>query len=121
MQDEVDIKATEYIMIDPGKMVKLDAKFRMEIPVGYAAFIYPRSGIGSQGLVLKNLVGIIDADYRGNVFLTLTNTGDRPMHVQKGDRVCQMIIQKIPTVRYEFVQELSSTERGAGGFGSTGL
>jgi dUTP pyrophosphatase len=116
----IDIKATSYAMLSPGQGIKMDACFQMEIPKGYAAFIYPRSGLGSQGLVIKNTVGVIDSDYRGNVFLTLTNTGDKDIHIQKGDRVCQMIIQKIPTVRYEFVEELSTTER-EGGFGSTGI
>lgn len=117
----VDIRATETLDLEPGSMVKMSALFKMEIPRGYAALIYPRSGLGSKGLVIKNLVGVVDSDYRGEVFLTLDNTSSEPFPIRKGDRVCQMIIHRIPSVHYQTVEALSETARGVGGFGSTGV
>lgn len=92
-----------------------------EIPDGYVGLIYSRSGISTKrGLILANSVGVIDSDYRGEVGLPLRNDTDEPKVVEPGERVAQMIITQLPTVTFHEVADISNTERGANGFGSTG-
>lgn len=91
-----------------------------EVPAGYALMIYSRSGHGFKNDVrLSNCVGVIDSDYRGEVMVRL-RTDSVPMKVYAGDRIAQAMLIKLPEVEIEVVDELSTTERGAGGFGSTG-
>ena len=93
----------------------------VEIPEGYAGFIFPRSSVFKTGLTLTNCVGVIDSDYRGEIMAKFADTylGDgEEYHV--GDRIGQMIILEVPKVEYVEADELSVTERGAGGYGSTG-
>jgi dUTP pyrophosphatase len=94
-----------------------------EIPEGYAGFIFPRSSNNKTGLLLSNAVGICDSGYRGEVKAFFTPTGRPVKNYEIGDRVCQMVIMPYPKVTFIDVgsEELSSTERGAGGFGSTGV
>lgn len=95
--------------------------FSMELPGGYAALLLPRSGLGhKQGIVLGNLVGLIDSDYRGEVFVSLWNRGLDLVKIKNGDRIAQMLIVHAPQYQFEWAQELDETERGEGGFGSTG-
>jgi len=107
----------------PGEVMKFGTGLAVEVPVGYVGLIVPRSGLGSQGLVLGNLVGTIDSDYQGEIFLTLWNRSDRKIKINAGDRVAQLII--IPhaeVVSWEQVEEFGvKTTRGEGGFGSTGV
>lgn len=93
----------------------------VEIPQGYAGFVFPRSSIYKTGLTLTNCVGVIDSDYRGEIMAKFADTylGDVEGY-QVGDRICQMIIMPVPKVEYVEADELSETERGAGGYGSTG-
>lgn len=91
-----------------------------EVPAGYALMIYSRSGHGFKNDVrLSNCVGVIDSDYRGEVMVRLRSDSE-PMQVKAGDRIAQAMLIKLPKVEIEVVDELSTTERGAGGFGSTG-
>jgi dUTP pyrophosphatase len=92
----------------------------MELPKGYEAQVRPRSGNAAKhGLTVLNSPGTIDADYRGEVKVILVNFG--PFYtVNPGDKIAQIVIQKVPDVEFEVVEELSDTDRGAGGFGSTG-
>jgi len=88
---------------------------------GYAAVILPRSGLGSKnGIVLGNLVGLIDSDYQGPLMVSLWNRGAAPFTVQPLDRVAQLIVVPVMQVEFEVVEEFATSKRGAGGFGSTG-
>ncbi len=88
---------------------------------GYAALILPRSGLGSKnGIVLGNLVGLIDSDYQGPLMVSLWNRGSAPFTVQPLDRIAQLVIVPVAQVEFEVVEEFAASARGAGGFGSTG-
>lgn len=107
--------------VPAGQTVVIDTGVAMAIPEGYVGLVFPRSGWATkQGLSLANCVGVIDSDYRGTIGVALHNHSDVNRIVQHGDRVAQIAI--IPFMKCEFgvVDELDETERGAGGFGSTG-
>ena len=88
---------------------------------GYAALVLPRSGLGAkQGIVLGNLVGLIDSDYQGQVFVSVWNRGKATFTIQPMDRIAQMIVVPVRQVEWNVVDEFESSSRGAGGFGSTG-
>jgi dUTP pyrophosphatase len=88
---------------------------------GYAAIVLPRSGLGSKhGVVLGNLVGLIDSDYQGQVLVSLWNRGKEAFTVQPMDRIAQLVIIPVAQVQLDVVDEFAASERGAGGFGSTG-
>jgi dUTP pyrophosphatase len=88
---------------------------------GYAAVILPRSGLGSKnGIVLGNLVGLIDSDYQGPLMVSLWNRGAAPFTVQPLDRIAQLVVVPVVQVEFEVVEEFAASSRGAGGFGSTG-
>jgi len=88
---------------------------------GYAAMILPRSGLGAKsGIVLGNLVGLIDSDYQGPLMVSLWNRGKAPFTVQPLDRVAQLVIVPVVQVEFEVVEDFAASTRGAGGFGSTG-
>jgi len=107
----------------PGTRFDAKTDLRVEIPKEHVGLIVPRSGLGRKGIVLVNTVGVIDSDYRGEIGITLQNTGSVPVEIAHGDRVAQMLIvpyAKVQLERVEDVSALSETERGVGGFGSTG-
>jgi len=105
----------------PGQRITLDLGFKLGLPDGYEALISPRSGLASkQGITILNSPGIIDAGYRGDVKVILKNTGDKPFFYNDGDRIAQMRIKQVLPTTLEAVDELDETERGEGGFGSTG-
>jgi dUTP pyrophosphatase len=109
-------------VIRPGERMLIPLGFAIEVPEGYGMYLIPRSGLGSkQGIVLGNLIGLIDHDYRGEVMACLWNTGTEPFAVNPDDRIAQMCIIPTPQFEFEWVDELSDTERGAGGFNSTGI
>ena len=88
---------------------------------GYAAVILPRSGLGAKnGIVLGNLVGLIDSDYQGPLMVSLWNRGKAPFTIQPLDRIAQLVVVPVQQVEFEVVEEFSASARGAGGFGSTG-
>ena len=94
----------------------------MELPEGYEAQIRPRSGLAAKkGITLLNSPGTIDADYRGELGIILVNLSNEPFVVEYGERIAQMVISKFEQIHWEEVELLSETERGAGGFGSTGV
>lgn len=94
----------------------------MEIPEGYVGLIFPRSGLATKnGIQLQNCVGVIDSDYRGEIKVALVNTGKSHFRVEPGMRIAQMAIVPIAYAEMEVTEELSDTERGTGGFGSTGI
>jgi dUTP pyrophosphatase len=89
---------------------------------GYAALVLPRSGLGHKhGLVLGNLVGLIDSDYQGQVFVSCWNRGQNTYTIQPGERIAQFVVVPVVQVDFEVVDEFAATERGAGGFGSSGV
>jgi len=109
-------------LIPPHKTILITTGLSMAIPAGYFGAIFARSGLATkQGLRPANCVGVIDADYRGPIMVALHNDTDEDQVVQPGSRIAQMIIMECPTVSYEEVEDLDNTERGAGGFGSTGV
>ncbi len=88
---------------------------------GYAAMILPRSGLGHKhGIVLGNLVGLIDSDYQGQIFVSCWNRGQSTFTIQPGERIAQLVVVPVVQVEFDVVNEFVATERGAGGFGSSG-
>lgn len=120
----MDIRAflSEPITILPMQRVLIPTGLFMEIPIGYEAQIRPRSGLAiNSGITMLNTPGTIDADYRGEIKVIAINLGDAPFVVQSGDKIAQMVIARHETVRWEHAELLSDTDRGAGGFGHTGV
>ena len=110
------------LTIAPGETVFVHTGLAMEIPVGYAGLVYARSGLASKrGLAPANKVGVIDSDYRGELMVALHNHGSVPQIIEPGDRVAQFLIMPVITANFIEVDSLDETERGAGGFGSTGV
>ncbi len=111
----------EPVTIHPHETVMISTGLAMEIPEGYFGGIYARSGLASKsGLRPANCTGVVDADYRGEVFVSLHNDSDDYRTVASGDRIAQLIIHKFYNTSMIAVTELSETVRGSGGFGSTG-
>lgn len=109
------------VTIAPAETVLIHTGLSMEIPEGYAGLIYARSGLASKrGLAPANKVGVVDADYRGEIMVALHNHSDKPQTVEHGERIAQLVIAPFLSVSYEETDELSDTVRGTGGFGSTG-
>ena len=111
----------ETVTIEPNETKFIPTGLAFEIPEGYAGFIYARSGLAcKKGLAPANKVGVVDADYRGEVMVALHNHGKESQTVEAGERIAQMIIAPFITANFIFSDELDDTVRGAGGFGSTG-
>lgn len=109
------------ITIDPHKTVLVHTGIAVEIPEGYCGLIFARSGLATKrGLAPANKVGVIDADYRGEIMVALHNHSDEPALVAANERVAQLAIVPFLKAEFKVVDELSSTVRGEGGFGSTG-
>ncbi|MBR4309204.1 MAG: dUTP diphosphatase [Oscillospiraceae bacterium] len=110
------------VTLAPGETRLISIGIAMEIPVGYAGLVYARSGLASKrGLAPANKVGVVDCDYRGEFFVPLHNHGTVPQTIEPGDRIAQMILTPYLTAQFMEADELSSTDRGQGGFGSTGV
>lgn len=139
----LDLTSRETVTLAPGETRTVDTGVSVAIPEGYVGLVFPRSGLGSRGVNLSNCVGVIDSGYRGSIKAPLHNNrplheavesaveddlpvtytrlnGDGWMTVEKGERVCQLVIVPFATVECVEVEELDSTERGEGGFGSSG-
>ena len=105
----------------PGEIALIPTGFAMALPDGFEAQIRPRSGLAVRhGITVVNAPGTIDADYRGEVCVALINLGPNPYTLHRGDRIAQMVVQRVCRVRIEAVQGLDDTERSGGGFGHTG-
>lgn len=120
----LDLRAAleEPLTIEPGetKLIKTGFALYLADP-GYAALVLPRSGLGHKhGIVLGNLVGLIDSDYQGELMVSCWNRSDRPFTVEPMERIAQMMIVPVVHPEFEVVDEFKATERGAGGFGSSG-
>jgi len=113
-QEPVELKPLERAIIPTGIYI--------ELPSGYEAQIRPRSGLAAKkGISLVNSPGTIDADYRGEIGVIMVNLSNEPFTVEKGERIAQMVIAKHEQAKWVLVDELGESERGAGGFGSTGV
>lgn len=111
----------ESVTIEPHTTVLIKTGLALEVPVGYAGLIYARSGLASKrNLAPANKVGVVDADYRGEVMVALHNHGTMAQTIEHGERIAQMVIAPFLTANFIQVDELSDTVRGEGGFGSTG-
>lgn len=109
------------VVIEPSETKFIGTGLAMEIPEGYVGLVYARSGLAcKRGLAPANKVGVVDSDYRGEIKVALHNHGKEAQTVEKGERIAQMVIAPYLSVNYEEADVLSETERGEGGFGSTG-
>lgn len=112
---------SEAVTIEAGETVFVPTGLAMEIPSGCAGLVHARSSLGTKrGLAPANKVGVIDSDYRGEIMVALFNHGKTPQTIMHGERIAQMLITPVITPAYEECSELSDTDRGSGGFGSTG-
>lgn len=120
----LDVRAAvgSAIEIAPGAIAAIPTGWSFELPAGFEMQIRPRSGLASRhGVTLPNSPATIDADYRGEVIVALINHGPEPFRVERGMRIAQLVLARVPRVEWDEVGELSPTARGAGGFGHTGL
>jgi dUTP pyrophosphatase len=109
------------IIIEPGKRALVPTGLFIEIPIGYEVQIRPRSGLAfKHGITVLNSPGTIDSDYRGEIMVLLINHGETAFEVNSGDRIAQMVLSKHEEISWELVDELNVTDRGSGGYGSTG-
>ena len=113
-----DLYSFEAISVPSGATVLVSTGIAMAIPKGYVGLIWDRSSMGVKGI--HRHAGVIDSEYRGEVKVCLHNTTKESYHIERGDRIAQMLIQEAPTFIQHVVHELDSTNRGDGGFGSTG-
>ncbi|KPU43894.1 deoxyuridine 5'-triphosphate nucleotidohydrolase [Oxobacter pfennigii] len=110
------------IIIPPGKFKTISTGIMIALPKGYEAQVRPRSGLAfKHGITVLNSPGTVDADYRGEINIVLINLSEKDFTVNRGDRVAQMVINKIEYVSFEETDALPESERGSGGFGSTGI
>lgn len=116
----MDLRAAEAVTIEPMESEKIRTGIAAEIPEGCVGLVFPRSGLGSKGLTMRNAVGVVDSGYRGEIMAAMWNTTEQPWRIGKGERIAQLVV--VPYVRCEIeeVDGLSDTERGEGGYGSTG-
>lgn len=116
-----DLYALNDAVIPAGKTVKMRTGIAMELPEGTVGLIYARSGLATKrNLAPANKVGVIDSDYRGEIVVALFNHGETDETVEAGERIAQLVIAPYYVASFEEVAELGETERGSGGFGSTG-
>ena len=116
-----DLYSCETVTVAPGETVLVHTGIAMAIPDGYVGLIYARSGLATKrGLAPANKVGVIDSDYRGEVMVALHNHGKVEQTVDAGERIAQIVFTPYVAADFSVVEELDSTDRGAGGFGSTG-
>ena len=118
----LDLRAAHDATLEPGGRGLVGTGLAVAIPRGYAGLVLPRSGLAlSQGVTVLNAPGLVDAGYRGELKVLLVNHGDKPVPVRRGDRIAQLVIQRVERAELIEVNELPTSERGAGGFGSTGV
>lgn len=117
-----DLRAREDVVLEPGERRLVPTGVSIALPFGFVALIHPRSGLATKhGLTVVNAPGTVDAGYRGEIAVTLLNTDrDKAIELRRGDRIAQMVIQRVEYAQFVAVAELSDSVRGDGGFGSTG-
>ncbi|GAB2929740.1 dUTP diphosphatase [Nonomuraea fastidiosa] len=117
-----DLYAAEDVELKPGERAVVGTGVAIALPDGYAAFVHPRSGLAAKhGVTLVNAPGTVDAGYRGEIKVTLINTDAKePFRLRRGDRVAQLVVQRVERAAFYEVERLPGSVRGANGFGSTG-
>lgn len=109
------------VVLEPGARALVPTGLRIEIPEGYEVQIRPRSGLAlKHGITLPNAPGTIDSDYRGPLGVIVMNAGQESFEIAHGDRIAQLVVAPVVQAAFELVEDLGATQRGAGGFGSTG-
>lgn len=118
----IDIRSTKDFILKPGEQVKINSGLKIWIKdAHYAAILLPRSGLGSKGLNLSHTAGVIDSDYQGEIMIPLKNTGTEDIAIERGQRIVQLGFFRIDQAAFQKKDAFScKTDRGAGGFGSTG-
>jgi dUTP diphosphatase len=114
-----DLRASEAVEIAAGARATVATALRLEIPPGHVGLVWPRSGLAVRHGI-DTLAGVIDSDYRGELKVVLVNHGQEPFRIAPGDRVAQLLIQRVERVRFTATEQVAVTSRGSGGFGSTG-
>jgi dUTP pyrophosphatase len=118
----LDLPSRIDYVLEPGERAMIPTGITVAIPRGYAGFVLPRSGLASRhGIALVNSPGLVDSGYRGEMAIIMINTDKHePFHIKRGDRIAQLVIQRVEEATTVLVEELDQSSRGAGGFGSTG-
>lgn len=119
----VDLFSRVDVSLAPGERQAIPTGIAISLPSGWAAFVQPRSGLAANhGITIVNTPGLIDSGYRGEIKVILLNTDrEKNFQIKRGDKIAQMVVQQVAEIEWEEVDELDSTSRGAGGFGSTGI
>ena len=117
-----DLYLTADVTLAPGQRAVVGTGVAVALPEGYAAFVHPRSGLAAKhGVTIVNAPGTVDAGYRGEIMVILANSDTRePVALRRGDRIAQLVVQRVERVAFQEVDELPTSARGAGGHGSTG-
>lgn len=116
-----DMHAAEAVKLEPGQRALVGTGVAIALPDGYAAFVHPRSGLAHKhGITIVNAPGTVDAGYRGEIKVNLLNTGSEPHRIEVGDRIAQLVVQRVERVRFIQVDRLPGSDRGERGHGSTG-
>ncbi len=116
----MDIYCDADVVVAPKKIIAVSTGISMELPSGFVALVWDRSGLALKNGI-KTMGGVLDSGYRGEIKIIMTNLSDEKLEIKKGSRVAQMLIQKYEVLDIEVVEELSGSERGEGGFGSSGV
>jgi dUTP pyrophosphatase len=114
-----DLRAAETVLLPPGGRAAVGTGLHVAIPEGHVGLVWPRSGLALRHGI-DTLAGVIDSDYRGEVRVVLVNHGGTPFEIRPGDRIAQLLLQNVERASFRSVPELPRSERGGGGFGSTG-
>jgi dUTP pyrophosphatase len=114
-----DLRASEAVEIVPGARAAVPTGVRLQIPPGHVGLVWPRSGLAVRHGI-DTLAGVIDSDYRGELRVVLVNHGDTPFRVAPGDRVAQLLLQRVERAAFTAAPSIDDTDRGGSGFGSTG-
>jgi dUTP pyrophosphatase len=115
-----DLRASERVVLAPRSRATVPTGMRLQIPAGHVGLVWPRSGLAVRHGI-DTLAGVIDSDYRGEVRVVLVNHGEDPIVIAAGDRVAQLLVQRVERANFATASSLETTSRGEGGFGSTGL
>jgi dUTP pyrophosphatase len=114
-----DLCASEAVVLEPGARAAVPTALRVAIPPGHVGLVWPRSGLAVRHGI-DTLAGVIDSDYRGEVRVVLVNHGEEPFPIGAGDRIAQLLVQRVERASFAAAEALEDTARGEGGFGSTG-
>jgi len=117
----MDLSSVATLTLEPGEILAVPTGIAVAIPNGYVGLVHPRSGLAARGLTVANAPGTIDAGYRGEVKVLLINLGREPFAIAKGDRIAQLVLQQVAHMPPVWSANLDDTQRGDGGFGSTGV